>query len=104
MKYYRLKQAPNLIFEGFLFGGDPIPDWFMDKVTSNAIILHMHHKIPHAHIYDKAGCSPRIITAGAYYVLKGISGNPVVVPIDKFNKQFEEVFTSREVNKDEVSK
>lgn len=103
MKYYRLKQFPELIFECFLFGVEPIPDWFMDKVTSNDIILHMDDKIPHAHLYGNNKNDYRIITKGAYYILKGIAGNPIAVPIAKFNRQFELAFTLKEVNKSEIS-
>ena len=105
MKYYRLKQFPDLIFEGFLFGVDSIPDWFYDKVASNDVILHSHsdNKILHAHLNNNNKYTTRIITKGAYYVLKGISGDPIAVSVDKFDKQFELVFISREVNENEVS-
>ena len=36
MKY---RKKP-VVIEAFKFYVDPIPDWFMDKVTENEIILH----------------------------------------------------------------
>lgn len=35
---YTMKTPPSV--EAFRLGVDPIPDWFMDKVTTNEIILH----------------------------------------------------------------
>ena len=36
MKY---KKKP-VVIEAFKLGADPMPDWFMDAVTANDIILH----------------------------------------------------------------
>ena len=36
MKY---RKKP-VVIEAFQLGVDPIPDWFMDKVTSDDVILH----------------------------------------------------------------
>jgi len=35
----RYRKRPVTI-EAFCLGQDPIPDWFMDKVSSNDIVLH----------------------------------------------------------------
>lgn len=38
MKYIRYEDLSEV--EAFRLGIEPIPDWFMDKITSNNIILH----------------------------------------------------------------
>lgn len=36
-------QKKPIVIEAFKLGFDHIPDWFMDKVTTNEIVLHGGH-------------------------------------------------------------
>jgi len=40
----------NSEFETFQLGYDPIPDWFMNRVTNNTIVLHAVNNDPDLHM------------------------------------------------------
>lgn len=88
---YRKKPV---VVEAFKLGIDYIPDWFMDKVTTNEIILHssstgFHHTpdtnadintlegVMHANYGD--------------YIIKGVNGEIYPCKPDIFEKTYEPV-------------
>ena len=83
-----------VIIEAFKLG-NPIPDWFMDKVSSNNIILH---RIPfdeaRAMNYGQIWCEIKTLKGvmTAYegdYIIKGIDGEIYPCKIDIFEETYE---------------
>ena len=92
MKY---RKKP-VIIEAFKLGVDNIPDWFMDKVTANEIILHhipFHES--RADNYGQIWCEIKtlegVMTAheGQDYIIKGINGEVYPCKIDIFEQTYE---------------
>lgn len=70
MKY---QKRPSFV-EAFRLGVDYIPNWFMDKVTDNTIILHRNIHVPiktEAHIKTHMGWD---FVHGGDYVIKDSNG------------------------------
>lgn len=85
----RYRKRPVEI-DGFRLGYDPMPDWFMDRVSSNQVILHGAYGL---HI---EGCSIKTlegIMTGNYgdYILKGVAGEIYPCKPDIWPLTFEEV-------------
>lgn len=83
-----------VVIEAFKFYVDPMPDWFMDKVTTNEIILRNcdYNKYE----LDEAFC--RITTLegimegrGGDYIIKGVNGEIYPCKPDIFDKTYEKV-------------
>ena len=68
MKY---RKKP-VVIEAFCLGIDNIPDWFMDKVTTNDIILHgERHNLQSADIRTLEG----VMTGSrGDFIIKGVRG------------------------------
>lgn len=74
--------------EAFRFGIDNMPDWFMDKVTSNEIILHFY--------FYKQWCEIKTLEGvmKAYegdFIIKGVKGEIYPCKPDVFNQTYEMV-------------
>ncbi|WP_288478021.1 hypothetical protein [uncultured Clostridium sp.] len=80
--------------EAFQFYVDNIPDWFMDKVTSNEIILRNCDDKRYS--IDEAYCEINtlegvMIGNGGDYIIKGVNGEIYPCKPDIFRKTYEEV-------------
>lgn len=87
------KKKPIAI-EAFQLGIDYIPDWFMDKVTSNDIILHgsssgfEHHDDINADIKTLEGTMHADF---GDYIIKGIKGEIYPCKPDIFEATYEKI-------------
>lgn len=98
MAKYRKKPV---IIDAFKLG-DSIPDWFMDKVTTNDIILH---RIPfhesRANNYGQIWCEIKTLEGvmeayeGKDYIIRGVDGEIHPCKIDIFEKTYEFVEEDR---------
>lgn len=83
-----------VVIEYFQFYVDPMPDWFMDKVSSNAIILRSCN-------YDKyditeAHCQIATLEGlmrgdGGDYIIKGVQGEIYPCKPEIFEATYERV-------------
>lgn len=86
MKY---RKKP-VVIEAFRLGIDYIPDWFMDKVSSNDIILHGTHSglLTNADIKTLEG----VMHANfGDFVIKGVKGEVYPCKPDIFYATYEEI-------------
>ncbi len=83
--------------EAFRLGIDYIPDWFMEKVTSNEVTIH---RIPfdesRANNYGQMWCEIKTLEGvmKAYegdYIIKGVKGEIYPCKSDIFNQTYEVV-------------
>ncbi|MGN4443872.1 hypothetical protein ACTFOB_02925 [Bacillus cereus group sp. MYBK79-1] len=86
---YRKKPV---VIEAFKFYVDSIPDWFMDKVSSNAIVLHNCNYKRYG--IDEAYCEIQtlegvMIGKGGDYIIKGVNGEIYPCKADIFKKTYE---------------
>lgn len=80
--------------EAFRLGIDYIPDWFMDKVTTNDVVLHgmssgfEHYNDTNADIKTLEG-----VMHANYgdFIIRGVNGEIYPCKPDIFNKTYEEV-------------
>ncbi|MET3298736.1 UNVERIFIED_ORG: hypothetical protein ABIC81_005523 [Bacillus proteolyticus] len=91
MTEYRKKP---IVIEAFKFYVDSIPDWFMDKVSSNDIILHNCNYKRYG--IDEAYCEIKtlegvMIGKGGDYIIKGVNGEIYPCKADIFEKTYEAV-------------
>ena len=90
---YRKKPV---VIEAFQFYVDNIPDWFMDAVSNDEVILYnCDHK---RYTIDEAYCRIHTLEGwhwcnGGDYVIKGIKGELYPCKADIFNQTYEEVKT-----------
>jgi hypothetical protein len=81
-----------IVIEAFKFYVDNIPDWFMDKVSSNDIILrkcdYKRYSINDAYCEIKT-LEGIMICNGGDYVIKGIEGEIYPCKPDIFNKTYD---------------
>ena len=96
MKY---RKKP-VVIEAFRLGIDCIPDWFMDKVTSNEVILHgtssgfEHHDDTNADIKTLEG----VMHANfGDFIIEGIKGEIYPCKPDIFEATYESVDTTSNV-------
>ncbi len=93
MTKYRKKPIIN---EAFKFGIDPIPDWFMDGVTTTKVILYCPTDVPkdshYCDIKTLAGIMTGIMT-GDYgdYIIKDDEGEIYPCKPDIFEKTYEKI-------------
>ena len=89
----KYKKKP-VVVEAFQFYVDPMPDWFMDKVSSNEIVLkncdHDRYSI------DDAYCEIKTLEGtmqanGGDYIIKGIEGEIYPCKTDIFKRTYERV-------------
>jgi hypothetical protein len=86
-----------VIIEAFRMGIDPIPDWFMDKVTTNDIILQrvpFHESRPDN--YGQTRCEIKTLEGVMVgnegdYIIQGVNGEIYPCKPDIFNKTYERV-------------
>lgn len=83
---YRKKAV---VIEAFKYGIDSIPDWFMDKVSTNEIILRGEYKDPsHCEIKTLEGT---MIGKLGDFIIKGVAGEIYPCKPDIFAKTYEAV-------------
>ena len=78
--------------EAFRIGIDYIPDWFMNKVSSNEIILH--GKSSGFVHYEDTNCDIKTLEGIMHanygdYIIKGVSGEIYPCKPDIFEKTYE---------------
>jgi len=87
----KYKNKP-VIIEAFKFYVDSMPDWFMDKVTSNDIILrncnYNRYSINEAYCEMKT-LEGTMIGNGGDYIIKGIQGEIYPCKSDIFEMTYE---------------
>lgn len=90
MKY---KKKP-VIIDSFRIGIDYIPDWFMEKVSSNDIILYGNSSgFDH---YDDTNCDIKTLEGIMHanygdYIIKGVQGEIYPCKPDIFEETYEKV-------------
>ena len=89
----RYRKLPVEI-EAFKLGIDYIPDWFMDKVSTNEIILH-GNSTGFQH-YDDTNCDIKTLEGTMQadygdYIIKGINGEIYPCKSDIFEKTYKKV-------------
>lgn len=97
MARYRKKPV---VIEAFQLGIDYIPDWFMDKVTTNEIILHGtssgfdHHDDTNADIKTLEGWHH---ASFGDFIIKGVKGEVYPCKPDIFKMTYEPADTTADV-------
>lgn len=80
--------------EAFKFYVDPMPDWFMDKVTLNEITLlncdYQRYAIHQAYCEIET-LEGRMVGRGGDYIIKGVNGEIYPCKPDIFKKTYEKV-------------
>lgn len=90
MAKYRKKP---IVIEAFMYGYDPMPDWFMDAVIQNIVILHNNSDHP----LDRATDGYCIIKTlegdhkGLWgeYIIQGVQGEIYPCKADIFQATYE---------------
>lgn len=91
MPMYRKKPV---VIEAFKFYVDPIPDWFMDKVTTNDIkLMDCDYK---RYGIEEAYCEIKTLEGvmrgnGGDFIIKGVSGELYPCKPDIFKKTYEAI-------------
>ncbi len=90
MKY---RKKP-VVIEAFQFYVDPMPDWFMDKVTTNEVVLY--NCVYGRYSIDEAYCHIETLEGtmegrGGDYIIKGVNGEIYPCKPDIFKKTYEAV-------------
>lgn len=90
MKYRKIP----IEIEAFRLGIDFIPDWFMDKVSSNEIILH--RKLTGFQHYDDTNADIQTLEGVMHanygdYIIKGIQGEIYPCKPEIFKNTYERV-------------
>lgn len=86
---YRKKPV---VIEAFKFYVDPMPDWFMDKVTSNEVVLK---NCDHSRFgIDEAYCEIETLEGvmkanGGDFIIKGVKGELYPCKSDIFEATYE---------------
>lgn len=91
MSKYRKKPV---IIDAFKFYVDPIPDWFMDKVTENEIILRNCNYSQYS--IDEAYCEIKTLEGtmvgnGGDYIIRGVQGEVYPCKPDIFEATYEKI-------------
>lgn len=84
-----------VIIEAFKFYVDNMPDWFMDAVTRNDVILH-NCNYYHGYSIEEAYCEIKTLEGthrcnGGDYVIKGVKGELYPCKPDIFEMTYEKV-------------
>lgn len=91
MAKYRKKPVE---VEAFRFYIDPMPDWFMDKVSENKVILHNcnyeEYDIDHA-FCEIETLEGTMIGHGGDYIIKGVKNEIYPCKEDIFKATYEKV-------------
>lgn len=85
---YRKKPV---VIEAFMYGVEPIPDWFMGKVTSNEIILHVGTDIrDSSEYYCEIKTLEGVMKCDCRdYIIKGVKGEIYPCKPDIFHMTYE---------------
>lgn len=91
-KKYRKKP---ITIEAFLFGFDSVPDWFMDAVSRNDVIMHSNSKHPLPKTASDY-CVIKTLKGGMIasfgdYIIQGVTGEIYPCKPDIFIKTYDEV-------------
>ncbi|WP_251860399.1 hypothetical protein [Clostridium sp. Marseille-Q2269] len=87
MTEYRKKPV---IIEAFQFGIDPIPDWFMSKISDNTVILHnLGKKYPKPGYCDIKTLEGTMRGIVGDYIIKGVNGELYPCKPDAFQNTYE---------------
>lgn len=87
-------QKKPVVVEAFRLGIDYIPDWFMDEVTANKVVLHGtssgfdHHDDTNADICTLEGW---MHANYGDYIIRGVKGELYPCKPDIFEQTYEEV-------------
>lgn len=97
MKYIK----KPVVIEAFRIGIDYIPDWFMDRVSDNTIILH--GKSSNFEHYDDTNCDIQTLEGVMHanygdYIIKGVKGEIYPCKPDIFEETYE-YLESQEINR-----
>lgn len=97
MKYIK----KPVVIEAFKIGIDYIPDWFMDRVSNNTIILH--GKSSGFEHYDDTNCDIQTLEGVMHanygdYIIKGVKGEIYPCKPDIFEETYE-ILESQEINR-----
>lgn len=90
MKY---RKKP-IVIEAFKFYIDPMPDWFMDKVSSNEVILRNcdYNKYSSDEAFCRINTLKGIMEGrGGDYIIKGINDELYPCKPDIFEKMYNKV-------------
>lgn len=93
MSNRKFKKKPVAI-DAFQFYVDPMPDWFLDSITSNVTTLRKcDYKI---YSIDEAYCEIRTLEGvhrcnGGDYIIKGVKGELYPCKADIFEMTYEEI-------------
>lgn len=95
MAKYRKKPV---VIEAFQFGAENIPDWFMDAVTANTVVLHCDNENERGP-FDECINQVAIIHTlegdhlanSGDYIIKGIKGELYPCKPDIFSATYEKV-------------
>ena len=82
-----------VVIEAFRLGLDPIPDWFMDRVSANTIVLHGgdpcdRDSLRSAHIHTLEGV---MVADRGDFVVRGVKGEVYPVKPDIFEITYDPV-------------
>ena len=87
-----------IVIEAFKYGVDPIPDWFMDKVSKNQIVLRGDYKSPsHCVIKTLEGI---MIGDLNDYIIQGIKGEIYPCKPDIFEATYDQEDLSARLHKE----
>lgn len=91
MSKYRKKPV---VIEAFKFYVDPMPDWFMDKVTENKAILrncdYRRYDLSEAYCEIET-LEGTMIANGGDYIIRGVQGEIYPCKPDMFEQTYEKV-------------
>lgn len=87
MKY---RKQP-VVIDAFQLGVDYIPDWFMDAVTANRVILHRNIYAPIQTEADIETLEGRQHATGGDFIIRGVKGEIYPCKPDIFKMTYEAV-------------
>lgn len=85
MQYRKLP----VVIEAFRLGIDNMPDWFMDAVTANKVILHRNIHTPIKTEADIETLEGVHHASGGDYIIKGVKGEIYPCKPDIFEMTYE---------------
>ena len=91
MGFYRKKPV---VIEAFKLGVEPFPDWFIEKIKSQEVIIdYTMCEQPWKHCYCEIHTPEGIMEAYAHkdYIIKGTRGEIYPCKIEIFEEIYEEV-------------
>lgn len=78
-----------VVIEAFRIGGDPLPDWFMDRVSDNTVTLHGEYGA-----VEKTGCTIQTLEGAMTaqpgdWIIRGVAGELYPCRADIFAATYE---------------